>query len=44
MAKTTQPTQATTNEAEVRALIARWSAAVRDQDLAAFARITTPMS
>jgi uncharacterized protein (TIGR02246 family) len=34
MADTTQPTQATTNEAELRALIARWSQAVRDQDLA----------
>jgi uncharacterized protein (TIGR02246 family) len=34
MADATQPTQATTNEAELRALIARWSQAVRDQDLA----------
>jgi uncharacterized protein (TIGR02246 family) len=34
MADTTQPTQATTNEAELRALIARWSQAVRDQDIA----------
>jgi uncharacterized protein (TIGR02246 family) len=32
MADTTR--QATTNEAELRALIARWSQAVRDQDLA----------
>ena len=34
MADTPQPTQATTNEAELRALIARWSQAVRDQDFA----------
>ncbi len=34
MADTTQPTQTPTNEAELRALIARWSQAVRDQDLA----------
>ncbi len=34
MADTTQPTQATTEEAELRALIARWSKAVRDQDFA----------
>jgi uncharacterized protein (TIGR02246 family) len=34
MADTTQPIEATTNEEEIRALIARWSQAVRDQDLA----------
>jgi uncharacterized protein (TIGR02246 family) len=34
MGDTTQATQATTNEAELRALIARWSQAVRDQNLA----------
>src|SRR6266496_6577629 len=33
MAGTTQPSQATKDEVELRELIARWSKAVRDEDL-----------
>src|SRR5207244_13703 len=35
MAGTTQPSQATKDEVELRELIARWSKAVRDEDLTA---------